>query len=125
MQHFLSRLRAALTPGVLLTALALFLLYAGMVSARSNGLSDLEKSAGRTLSSLEGAGRVRVTIRMQEVTLSGTGFGAQKTMQVPCGAIAVAQGADDPLVEIRLRDALCTLLGLEPASVSIVAGGWE
>ena len=43
--------------------------------------------------------------------------------EIPCGAVAVAQGADDPLVRIQLEQALCALLGLPGTAVSVMAGG--
>ena len=39
------------------------------------------------------------------------------------GAVAVAQGADDPLVCLELQQALCALLGLPASAVSVVTGG--
>ncbi len=37
--------------------------------------------------------------------------------------MAVAQGADDPLVRMQLEQALCALLGLPNSAVSVVTGG--
>ena len=117
----LSRLRAALTPCAvaLLAALLLVLWFAfsGGQQAQS-----LESRIGQTLSQMEGAGRVEVTICMREVSMT-SGIGAARSETVPCGAVAVAQGADDPLVALALHEALCALLGLPPSSVSIMVGG--
>lgn len=121
MREILSRLRAALPlrSAVLLAAMALLLLC---LSAGSGGELSLEARAARVLSGVDGAGRVDVTIRMKEVE-SGGGFAAQSLERVPCGAVAVAQGADDPLVAVALHDALCALLGLPPSCVSVITGG--
>jgi len=118
----LSRLRAALTPqaAVLFAALLLLFLF---LSSGVEEQESLESRISRTLSCVDGAGRVEVTIRMKAVQASAPAFGTQQAQSVPCGAVAVAQGADDPLVALELHDALCTLLGLPPASVSVITGG--
>ena len=123
MKDVLSRLRAALTPqAVVLLAAALLLCWLAAVSQRT-GASPLETRLAQTLSCMEGAGQVEVTIRTREVTASGGAFGAAASESVPCGAVVVAQGADDPLVEMELRQAVCALLGLPASSVSVVTGG--
>ncbi len=125
----LSRLRAALTPqAVVGAALALALmagsLFLGGQNAGAQG-TELERRIARTLSAMEGAGEVRVVIMTREQERrTETGFRAAGTaQQVPCGAVAVAQGADDPLVNMELTQALCALLGLPASSVSVVTGG--
>lgn len=117
----LSRLRAALSPSAaaLLTALLLLFLF---VSSGGKQTDSLESRIGHTLSCVDGAGRVEVTIRMREVS-AVSDFGTRQTETVPCGAVAVAQGADDPLVALALHEALCVLLGLPPSSVSVMTGG--
>ena len=121
MRDVLSRLRAALTPQALLLLAMLLLLAAGMTGAGGSREAALERRLEQTLSGVDGAGRVRVTIREREVPVSGSSLSG--SLRVPCGAVAVAQGADDPLVAMELRSALCALLGLPPSAVSIVAGG--
>ena len=123
LKDVLSRLRAALTPqAVALLAAALLLCWLAAASQRT-GASPLETRLARTLSCMEGAGRVEVTIRTREVASSGGAFGAYVSESVPCGAVVVAQGAQDPLVEMELRQAVCALLGLPASSVSVVTGG--
>ena len=123
LKDVLSRLRAALTPqAVVLLAAALLLCWLAAASQRT-GASPLETRLARTLSCMEGAGRVEVTIRTREVASSGGAFGASASESVPCGAVVVAQGAQDPLVEMELRQAVCALLGLPASSVSVVTGG--
>ncbi len=118
----LSRLRAALTPQAMLMLL-LALLLLGLAAGGHTGETALEARTARTLSGVAGAGKVEVTIRTREVAVSSGALGSAQTQQVPCGAVAVAQGADDPQVAMALREALCALLGLPAASVSIVTGG--
>ncbi|MBQ8620459.1 MAG: hypothetical protein IJ418_23530 [Clostridia bacterium] len=121
MQAFFSRLRAALTP----QALALFavLVLMLLLASRDDDAQSLESRIARTLSMADGAGHVEVTIRMQEIQASGSLLDAHQTEKTPIGAVAVAQGADDPLVAVRLQEALCALLGLPAASVSVITGG--
>lgn len=123
MKDVLLRLRSALTPQAVsllaLVLLGLMLLGGGQESSGS----DLERRIARTLSSVKGAGKVEVVIRTREVvTLDGV-FSAKPAKYEACGAVAVAQGADDPLVALELQQALCALLGLPASSVSVVAGG--
>ena len=67
LKDVLSRLRAALTPqAVVLLAAALLLCWLAAASQRT-GASPLETRLARTLSCMEGAGRVEVTIRTREV----------------------------------------------------------
>ena len=123
LKDVLSRLRAALTPqAVMLLAAALLLCWLAAASQRT-GASPLEERLARTLSCMEGAGRVEVTIRTREVASSGGVFGTSVSESVPCGAVVVAQGAQDPLVEMELRQAVCALLGLPASSVSVGTGG--
>lgn len=122
----MARLRAALaTPGawVLLIACAVLLLFGTLGTQREAGTS-LEARIAQTLSSMEGAGRVEVVIRTREISsgeknslFSSSG----ETEAVPCGAVAVAEGADDPLVRMQLTQALCALLGLQASAVSVVS----
>lgn len=123
LKDVLSRLRAALTPqAVVLLAAALLLCWLAAASQRTGAL-PLETRLARTLSCMEGAGRVEVTIRTREVASSGGVFGTSVSESVPCGAVVVAQGAQNPLVEMELRQAVCALLGLPASSVSVVTGG--
>lgn len=123
LKDVLSRLRAALTPqAVVLLAAALLLCWLAAASQRTGAL-PLETRLARTLSCMEGAGRVEVTIRTREVASSGGVFGTSVSESVPCGAVVVAQGAQDPLVKMELRQAVCALLGLPASSVSVVTGG--
>ena len=106
----------------MLAVCSLFALFALLIGMENTAV-QLEERIARTLSSVEGAGRVEVTIRTQDAE-SGTALGMmKKTQSIPVGAVAVAQGADDPLVALQLHDALCALLGLAPGAVSVIAGG--
>lgn len=123
----IARLRAALTPQVLLLFLALALLAAVFGGGENEMQADgLEGRAAAVLSQVEGAGKVSVVISMRSPGAVGgaaLGMQAQTQEQVPCGALAVAQGAGDPFVCAQLTQALCALLGLPPSSVSVIAGG--
>lgn len=123
----LGRLRAALSPQAVLALLAaLALLALGGAWGRTDG-EGLETRVSRTLSAMDGAGRVRVVIatRAQETEKGMFSSGAERIAEVPCGAVAVAEGADDPLVRMQLEQALCALLGLPASAVSVVTGTGE
>lgn len=123
MRAVLSRLRAALNPQTIVLIAALLLFAGGLLASRQKTASSLEVRISRALSAMDGAGKVVVTIHEREVQGTSGAF-AQKNMQrIPCGAVAVAQGADDPLVAMEICDALCALLGLPPSAVSVIAGG--
>ena len=119
MREIAMRRRAALTPSAAVILIMLLIFH--LLSGGGERTQSLENRASRILSCVDGAGEVHVTIRMKEIETQA--FGTKEMESVPCGAVAVAQGADDPLVAIALHDALCALLGLPPASVSIMTGG--
>lgn len=122
MRDVFARLRAALTPQALLAlASALVLLGMAFPSDLKNQTSDLEEQTARVLSSVSGAGKVDVVIRMQREESGALSADSGRTF--PVGAVAVAQGADDPIVRLELQQALCALLSLPASSVSIVTGG--
>lgn len=126
MKSVLSRLRAALTPQtILLLAGLLLIIWFAAFGQRGSNLS-LEQRLQKTLCHVQGAGRVEVTIRTRETSSgsrTGAAFGYSAAETVPCGAVIVAQGADDPLVAMQLQQAVCSFLGLSASSVSIMAGG--
>lgn len=123
MRDLLSRLRAALTPQAV-AVLALALLIAGnLLSGKETDADPLEIRTQEALSSIAGAGEVTVVIRMRETETDGGFASSAYRQKVPCGAVAVAQGAGDPLIRLELEQALCALLGLPPAAVSVAEGG--
>ena len=121
-----TRLRAVLTPWALAVFIsmlaAVFLLRSQTVDT---GATALEKRIAETLSLMDGAGKVNVVISYRtaaaQSSLSAFQSGAQE--QTPSGAVAVAQGAEDPLIRAQIADALCALLGLPASAVSVIAGG--
>lgn len=120
----LSRLRAALTPQVA-WVLAAIILGICMLHQRGTGEGTaLEERASQALSAVYGAGEVRVVIatRLSQST-SSLGMQNRQAEPIPCGAVAIAQGADDPWVQAQLTDALCALLGLPASAVSVIGGG--
>lgn len=121
MRNLLARLRAALTPQALWLLLLALLLLGGARLWGDTAQTALEKRVSRVLSGVAGAGRVDVVIKTQR--LSGGTLTASRQEETPVGAVAVAQGADDPLVCLELQQALCALLGLPASAVSVVTGG--
>ena len=122
-KDWMGKLRAALSPPVLfallIAALLLTLVRTGDAGERT--MTELEVRVSRTLSGIEGAGKVDVVIRTQSASVQAAFGEAAQSAEVPCGAIAVAQGADDPVVRMKLTQALCALLGLQSANVDVLA----
>ena len=121
MQALFARLRAALTPQALMMLALLLLLAGGMMAGGAEPSASLERRIERTLSAMEGAGRVHVVVRTQTIEVGGAAQAKQQSRVL--GAVAVASGADDPIVRLELQEALCTLLGLPPSAVNVMAGG--
>ncbi|MDD3412128.1 MAG: hypothetical protein PHY12_15090 [Eubacteriales bacterium] len=90
------------------------LLWMAFSQGQSTGASHEEKRIADVLSAMSGAGRVEVALYYEQADgLSG--------QSKPCGAVAVAQGADDMQVRLRLIRALRTLLGLPENAVDVFA----
>lgn len=131
MSGIIRRLRAAVSPQALALIAAAMLLF--LLAFRTQGTQErqtaLEERAASVLSQMEGAGKVSVVVMTKPASqASGTRWSALSGASgtdgvVPCGAVAVAQGADDPLVQMQLTQALCALLGLPASAVSVVTGG--
>ena len=123
MKTLLLRLRAVLTPNVLIVLLVILLVISGTrFSGQKTYTESLEHRASEVLSMVHGAGKVHVVIRMRKLSEKNGALGMQ-TLEVPCAAVAVAEGADDPIVCHLLEQALCVLLDLSASAVSIVTGG--
>lgn len=122
----LRRIKAVFTQQVMiLLGLALALLGFSYFTAQGKNHS-LEVRTSEVLSQMEGAGKVEVAIMTRKSEAQSQGLLSGKNgngVEIPCGAIAVAQGADDPLVRMQLEQALCALLGLPISAVSVVTGG--
>ena len=121
MRNLLARLRAAMTPQALCLLLLALLLLGGTRLWGDSAQTALEKRVSRVLSGVAGAGRVDVVIKTRRERGSALSSSGQE--ETPVGAVAVAQGADDPLVCMELQQALCALLGLPASAVSVVTGG--
>ena len=120
MREIFLRFRAALTPQALLLLAAMLLFAGGGLGGRRETASSLEKRIERTLSAVEGAGKVHVVIRTKNMQESGA---TRQTKTDAAGVVAVASGAGDPVVRMMLEEALCALLGLPPSAVSVMTGG--
>ncbi len=121
----MKRLWAVLTPQTLLV-LVLLLLGVGMLRGWSGGSEEtaLEARISDALSAVNGIGEVRVVIatrtQRDERSIGGSG---SRQQEIPCGAVAVMQGEDDPVLRAQVVDALCRLLGLPASAVSVISGG--
>ena len=65
-----------------------------------------EDHIGSVLSAMAGAGRTEIAIY----------YNAQ---DVPCGALVLADGADDVALRLQMTRAVSALLGLDPAAVVV------
>lgn len=90
-----------------LAASALMCLMLGAAESTAPVQTDEEARLSRVLSAMAGAGSVEVAVFYQDETAD------------PCGAVIVAQGADDVGVRLQLTRAVCTLLGLEASQVDV------
>ena len=121
------RIKAALTPQmILLLLLAMTFIGYTALKKETSDIRRIERQASEVLSQVEGAGRVEVTVMTRKMQTNGTEMLTRKSEaggEVPCGAVAVAQGADDPMVRMELEQALCALLGLPGSAVCVMAGG--
>ena len=111
-------------PAFLIILLALLFLTFAYSAESWNGdkrMTQLEARISQALSQTEGAGNVRVVIRtVKPAQQSKAMTGYNKQDEIPCGAVAVVQGGSDPLVRLKLTNALCALLGLHASQVEIV-----
>lgn len=94
--------------GWLLAALAGAVMLCVMLPmfSASTPMTQEEQRYARVLSAMEGAGQVDVAIRCDK---DG----------IPESCVVVAQGAEDALVRLRLRDAAATLLGIDTKQVAV------
>lgn len=119
------RLMAALTPQALILLALLLLIPAAFRLKAPEQTESLENRLERTLSQIEGAGRVSVVIaqRSAEKEAASLMNREQDTAAgIPYGAAVVAQGADDPIVRMQLTQAVCAVLGLPASAVSVSDG---
>lgn len=75
------------------------------VALGMRGEHSADDDISRVLSAISGAGEVNVAVYYDEA--------------IPCGAVVVAEGADDVAVRLALTQAVITLLGVEPSRVAV------
>ena len=123
MSQILSRLRAALTPAAcFLLCIVALILMAMPERNGGSGETALEKRIGQALTAIEGVENVRVVIRTRKDEAGGRMLGtAVQYEEVPCGAVAVVSGAQDPLMRLAIAQALCALLGLQASCVEVLS----
>lgn len=90
-----------------IAACALVCILLGMGEQQPSANED-EARLNRVLSAMEGAGTVESAV-----------FYTQGDESVPCGAVIVAEGAQDISVRLKLIRAACTLLGLDASQVEV------
>ena len=102
---------------LLLLPLLMLLAALSFLGGESGGMTREERRLADTLSCVQGAGRVRVTLYYAETGGALTG-GKRVT-----GALAVAEGAGQMALRLRLTEALETLLSLPPGSALVLEMG--
>ena len=106
----------------ILIILSFFLMQ--MFSGNGDGIgkTQLEKRISQALSLNEGVESVNVIIRTTKLNRQSAGMSAYiQAEEVPCGAIAILKGNDDPLMKVKLTNALCALLGLQSSQVEVIS----
>ena len=120
MKNWLEKIKNARAgPWVLLAAVcaAAYLLFTAQPLAGNAAVSmtEEEQRLSATLSSIAGAGEIRVSIYYAQAASAFGGTGAR----TPIGAVIVAQGAGDVAVRLNLMRAAETLLGLSANQVEV------
>ena len=127
---------------LILTAVIIFLASGGIScsggakneasSGQQSTASELEQRLAEMLSSMAGVGEVRVLLTYDTVSpgaglYGGSGLalfgssGGTERSGVVSGVMIAAEGAEDIGTAVRLRDAVTTLLGVEPSRVCVFA----
>ena len=102
----MNRLQAYLKKdGWIIAALLFCVALCLMLGTSTDDSSSEESRISRVLSAIEGAGTVEVAVYYEDA--------------VPCGAVVVADGAGNVAVQLQLRSAVTTLLGINQNRVSI------
>ena len=102
----MNRLHAYLKKdGWMIAAILFCVVLCLLLGANANETTSGENRISRVLSTIQGAGTVEVAVYYEDA--------------VPCGAVVVADGADDIIVQLRLRSAVTTLLGINQHRVAI------
>lgn len=91
--------------GWILAALLFCVALCMLLGAQNESASTEESRISRVLSAIDGAGAVEVAVYYED--------------SLPCGAVVVAEGAEDVAVQLRLVSAVTTLLGIDQGRVAI------
>lgn len=75
------------------------------LGAREEQTATEESRISRVLSTISGAGKVEVAVYYED--------------SIPCGAVIVADGADDVAIRLQLISAVTTLLGIGQNRVAV------
>ena len=102
---------------VLAVAAALILLFANQ-NAAGGGQTALEARMEAVLSSVRGAGRVRVLV--SESGNTAQAFSTDASIGEVLGVVIVAEGADDLRVAMELSGAAQALLGVDADKIQVL-----
>ena len=135
------KLAFAVYAGLILTALVIFIMSGGFLSGKSDRPDEKDETAVSApettletrleaiLSHISGVGKVRVMLTFKPLTeqagnnqtpLLGAFAEEGESRNDPVrGAIIVCEGAGKPEINERVRNAVMTLLGLNPAEICV------
>ena len=123
LRDFVERFRSvALAPVLVSLLMCIVLFLLASMDMRGDSVAALEARTAAALSEIAGVGKAHVVIRTRGGAIKETGgvFTRTQEEQIPCGAVAVMQGAEDPLVRMKAAQALCSLLGLQASQVDVL-----
>lgn len=104
-------------------ALIALILLSGQWGSKDMSATDLEARLSDVLSSVEGAGRVRVLVHTNVEGGAISAWSQQNASVI--GAILVAEGGGDALVAARLARAASTALGIDQTQIEVFEMGKE
>lgn len=136
------KLAFAVYAGLILTALVIFIMSGGFLSGKSDKSDEKDETAFSApettletrleaiLSHISGVGKVRVMLTFKPLTeqagttqnplLGAFAEEGEESRNDPVrGAIIVCEGAGKPEINERVRNAVMTLLGLNPAEICV------
>ena len=115
--------KAACAPSLLLTILIAIclILCNGAQSRVDSEMTRLEISTSEIIGSIDGVEEAKVIIRTRTIQNQlETILGRSKTEEIPCGALAAIKGEDNPVIQMRITQALCAVLGLQQSEVDVI-----
>lgn len=102
---------------IVVAAIAVLMLGQGGGEAPSGAGTELEERMERVLSSIEGAGKVRVMINSEEIAQA---FSQSPQGEKVIGVLVVAEGAGDLKVAMEISRAVRALTGVDASAIEVM-----